>query len=71
VNWLDLLLGGVGVRRELVRLESTPSAFIGTIPVAAKLRRTYSAEKLLILREDSRLEHQAYRYDCSQFASSR
>jgi hypothetical protein len=41
VNWLDLLLGrllgGVGVRREILSLLSTLSVSNGTRPLAAKL----------------------------------
>jgi hypothetical protein len=41
VNWLELvlgrLLGGDGVRREILSFESTLSASIGTRPLAAKL----------------------------------
>lgn len=43
VNWLDMLLGrllgGVGVRSEILSFESTRSGSIGTRLVAAKLFR--------------------------------
>jgi hypothetical protein len=41
VNWLDMLLGqllgGVGVRREILSFESTLSASTSPKPLAAKL----------------------------------